>query len=121
MKAIALVIVGAIVVYIAVSFFPLFSVPFDLENKLKELSKQWLRLPRMDQTPERTRALIKTLKKEIKERLEDHEYDEKKVGIIIPGQNSVKVKFPYTMHINLFGADLSFEKNVDFTESKTSF
>ena len=121
MKALIIVVVCAIVVYIGLSFFPVFSVPYDLENKTKELAKDWLRLA----APHKTDASKKTLEKKIKEmvakHLENHKYETHDLKIDIPGMNSVGVKLPYTVVINLFGFELTFDKNLDVIESRSQF
>jgi hypothetical protein len=121
MKGVIVLIVFAILAYIAFSFFPLFSTPFDLENKLKSVCKDWLRMSPMEKTDTVEKTLVKRIKNTIAEQLRYHEYNEKELNINIPGKNSVTIRLPYKVIINLAGFRLTFDKNLDFTEQRSSF
>lgn len=122
MKAVIILIIAAIVIYVALSFIPVFSVPFDLENKTKSSLKDWLRLSPMEKTDAKVIDLEKEIKKMVKDHLRDHEYNAKDLKVTVSaGKNRATVRCPYTVVINPVGIRLTFDKKLDVEETRSSF
>ena len=115
---ILIVVVG--IVWGALSLFPLFSTPMDLENKIKNTADDWLRLAAREQTQQKKRQIIEELRGVVVSYLENHTWDKKDLHIEVQ-RRSVVVRLPYTLNINVFGFEMKFDKEVDVNQQSYSF
>ena len=115
---ILIVVVG--IVWGALSLFPLFSTPMDLENKIKNTADDWLRLAAREQTQQKKRQTIEELRGVVVSYLENHTWDKKDLHIEVQ-RRSVVVRLPYTLNINVFGFEMKFDKEVDVNQQSYSF
>ena len=113
-----LVVIG--IVWGALSLFPLVSTSADLENAVKDAADDWLRLLPREQTQQLRRQTIDEIRGVIVEKLENHTWDKKQLEIIVESRN-VYVRLPYTLNVNLFGFELTFDKKLDVHQQAITF
>ena len=115
---ILIVVVG--IVWGALSLFPVFSKPMDLQNDIKNAADDWLRLKAREQTAQVKRQTIEDLRRVVSSHLEDHTWDKENLHIEV-GDSNVIVRLPYTLNINLYGFELKFDKELDVDQQSYSF
>lgn len=113
-----IVIVG--IVWGALSLFPAFNIPMDLENNAKKIADDYLRLLAREKTQAAVRKTVDDLRSLVSTTLEGHTWDPKDLVIEVQFRN-VYVRLPYTLNINLFGFNLTFEKELDVHQQAISF
>jgi len=125
------ILISIVIIYGAVAFFPVASVPFGLEGEVKKLSKDWLKkkVAREWRTKSQSakKSDLKTFIKDVKQAVAQtlsggHEYDEKNLEIRASVRsNNVTVDLPYTIVINFLGMDFRFEKELLIEERAWQF
>jgi hypothetical protein len=113
-----IVVIG--IVWGALSLFPVFNLPMDLENTVKKAADGWLRLSPREQTQQLRRQAVDEIRSIVVDKLANHTWDKKELEVSVTN-NHVDVHLPYTLNINLFGFELTFDKELNVSQEALSF
>lgn len=115
-------VVVVLIVWGAISFLPMVSVPNQLEENVIETCKDFLRMstPQKANKGNRSRA-IKDIRQTVEESLKGHTWEPKDLEIKLMGNERIKVSLPYTLNLNIIGFVMNVDKKLDVTQQSVHF